>query len=326
MQTKIVYVLVSDSSDYYFEQMIMSLESLNKHQSHATVEIVVDTATSISITNRSTLLKRYAISVHTVSTPEIYTKKQRSRYLKTLLRQIIKGNFLFVDCDTVICGDLSKIDNLKCDLAAVADTNGALPLTDTDCIELCKSAGFNNLQGRPYFNSGVMYVRDSPLAHRFYEKWHTHWLQSLDKGILFDQPALCQTNFEMGEPISELSGIWNCQFKFSQGYSYLNKALIMHYFNGDKTKYWNYPTDSIFQYIRANGDIDDTIKKMLEKPSSWLYAVMTIDQKRSFHYFNSEMVDFYVNNPPLFRLLLKIAHRIDKPMKLMGKIKSAIRR
>lgn len=326
MQTKIVYVLVSDSSDYYLEQMILSLESLKKHHSHATVEIVVDTETSISITNRSLLLKSYDISVHTVITPEIYTKKQRSRYLKTILRQSINGNFLFVDCDTIICGDLSEIDNLKCDLAAVADTNGTLPLTDNDCIERCKSAGFNNLQGRPYFNSGVIYVRDSPLAHRFYEKWHTYWLQSIDNGISFDQPAFCQTNFEMGEPISELSGIWNCQFKYRQGYTYLPKALIIHYYNGEKTKHWTYPTDCIFQSIKEKGGIDETIKKMLEKPSSWLYAVMTIDKKRSFQYFNSEMVDFYVNNPPLFRMLLKIAHRLNKPIKFLSKIKAAIRR
>lgn len=322
MNTKIVYTLISDSSDYFLEQALISVFSLRKHNPEATVELVVDKVTAATLVEKRSKIKEYVTSIIEINVTREYDKKSRSRFLKTNLRHLVKGDYLFIDCDTVICGKLDEIDAFDGDLAAVSDINGPLPLKDSSVLSRCDKAGFSNLAGQPYFNSGVMLVRDTPLTHQFYERWYANWQQSASKGVTFDQPALCQTNVELGKPLKELSGIWNCQFKYRQGYAYLMDALIMHYFNPNGSNQWTYPTDSLFLSVKKKGVIDVTIKKLLNNPKSLLYTVMTINEESAYQYFNSEMIDVYFNNPPLYRFIVKISCFMYKPFKSFSKMKS----
>lgn len=324
MQTKIVYTLISDSSDYYLEQALISVFSLRKHNPEATVELVVDKDTAATLIEKRSKIKEYVTSVIEIDVPIEYDKKSRSRFLKTNLRQLVKGDYLFIDCDTVICGKLDEIDAFDGDLAAVSDINGPLPLVNMDGIKRCEVIGFHGLEGQPYFNSGVMLVRDTSLTHQFYEQWFTNWKKSTSKGVTFDQPALCQTNVELGKPMKELPGIWNCQFKYRQGYALLSDALIMHYFNPNGSNQWTYPTDSLFLSVKKKGIIDATIKKMLDTPKSLLYTVMTIDEESAYQFFNSEMIDVYFNNPTLYRFVVGISQLLNKPFKSMSRLKSFI--
>jgi len=326
MRTKIVYTLVSDSSDYYLEQAFISVFSLRKYHPEAVVELVVDKETASTLEGERVNIREYVSSVVRIEVPSDYDKKSRSRYLKTNLRQFVKGDYLFIDCDTVICGKLDDIDLFDGDLAAVADINGPLSLQDESVITRCGSAGFPELAGQPYFNSGVMLVKDTPLAHQFYERWFANWQLSASKEVTFDQPALCQTNVEMGLPIQELSGIWNCQFKYRQGYTYLSKALIMHYFNPNGLKQWTLPTDVLFQAVKEKGYVDSTIEKLLRNPKSQLYTILTINKESSYQFFNSEMIDVFFNNPPLYRFLTAIAHFLNRPFKAFGKFRGFLRK
>ena len=326
MQTKIVYTLISDSSDYYLEQALISVYSLRKHNPEAIVELVVDNATAATLVEKRSKIKEYVTSIIEINVPREYDKKRRSRFLKTNLRQLVKRDYLFIDCDTVICGKLDEIDAFDGDLAAVSDINGPLSLVNRDGIKRCEAIGFHGLEGQPYFNSGLMLVRDTPLTHHFYEQWYTNWKKSVSKGVTFDQPALCQTNVELGKPIKELPGIWNCQFKYRQGYAYLKDALIMHYFNPNGSSQWTSPSDTLFQSVKKKGVIDATIKKLLNNPKSLLYTVMTINKESAYQYFNSEMIDIYFNNPLLYRFIVKISSILDKPFKQIIKLYSFLRK
>ena len=53
MKTKIVYTVVSDETDIFIEQALLSIFSLRKHNPNAYVELVID-----SLTNESTKGKR----------------------------------------------------------------------------------------------------------------------------------------------------------------------------------------------------------------------------------------------------------------------------
>lgn len=324
MQTKTVYTLISDSSDYYLEQALISVFSLRKHNPQATVELVVDKDTAATLVEKRSKIKEYVTSIVEIDVPREYDKKRRSRFLKTNLRQLVKGDYLFIDCDTVICGKLDEIDAFDGDLAAVSDVNGPLPLKDTSVLSRCDKAGFPNLERQPYFNSGVMLVRDTPLTHQFYERWYANWQLSASKGVAFDQPALCQTNVELGKPMKELPGIWNCQFKYREGYKHLKDALIMHYFNANSKEQWTYPSDMLYQSIKKKGMIDSTIDKLLINPKSLLYTVMTINEESAYRFFNSEMIEIYFNNPTLYRFVVGVSSLLNKPFKMISKLKSYI--
>lgn len=325
MNTRIVYTLISDETDSYLEQALMSVYSLRKYHPDSMVDLVVDSRTEATLEGKRGKIKEYVTTIVPVEVPEQFDKKSRSRYLKTNLRQLIHGDYLFVDCDTVICGRLDGIDNIEGDMAAASDVNGPLPLTDEYVVARCEAAGFLGLKSQPYFNSGVMLVRDTPQTHQFYERWYANWQASASKGVTFDQPALCQTNVEMGLPIRELSGEWNCQFKYRQGYAYLRKALIMHYFNGNGSNQWTYPSDVLFKSIKNKGAIDSTIDKLLCNPKSQLYTVMTINEDDAYRFFNSEMIDVFYNNRPLYRFVTVLARFLNHPVKRLSQLKSVLK-
>ena len=80
-----------------------------------------------------------------------------------------------------------------------------------------------------YFNSGVLFVKDTDDTHQFYEYWHSLWRKNVLKGINYDQPSLAKANELMGCKICKLDDIWNCQIN-ANGLPFLSKAKIIHYF------------------------------------------------------------------------------------------------
>ena len=322
MQTKIVYTLVSDYGDYYCEQAMMSLHSLRKHHPTATVELVVDNRTDDTLCGKRAEIIKYVSKKTCIELPEEYDKMRRSRHIKTNLRKYVTGDFLFIDCDTVVCAPLDAIDNFEGEMGLAADLNHPLPLEDKNTIEKCENAGFKNLAGAPYYNSGVMLVKDTPATHKFYEAWNRNWLLSVQNGVPYDQPALCQTNKEAGFPIKELPGAWNCQIKFD-GARFIKSAKIMHYYFGGSEKY-SLGINSLLEHVKKEGKIDEIITKIIDHPQTTLYTYLTMPEEKLQGYRGSELIYVYANVPPLFRLLEIIARPLAKIAIIIGKIKAKI--
>lgn len=313
MKTRIVYTLVSTDKDCYMEQAFLSAYSARLHNPSTQIELVVDEITFQSIRGKRDCIKKFVNTITPVKTPEDFNNMQKSRYLKTNLRNLIEGDYLFIDCDTIICGNLEEIERINAELAMVSDLNGILPLQDQIIIERCKTAGLGDQEGQPYFNSGVIYAKDTPKVHQFYERWYKNWLLSSQNGINYDQPALCSTNQEFGHIIQEMNGIWNCQFKM-EGYPYLKEAKIMHYYanNGNKDKFYTYPMDFIYQELKDTGEIHPNIARLVQNAKTDFYAVMTLNKKQAFSFYNSHMLFLYTNRPRLFGILEKIARYLER--------------
>ena len=324
MQTKIVYTLVSDNSDTYLEQALLSVYSLRLHNPQAIVELVVDQFTAMTIVDKREEIKKYITNLIEIEVPSELNKVQRSRYLKTNLRAFIKGDYLFIDCDTVICDNLDEIDNFDGDLGMVPDINGDLPLKDNTVIERCHKAGFTNLKEKPYYNSGVIFSRDTEISHKLYAEWAKLWHLSNEKGVSFDQPALCQANVNLDLPINELNGIWNCQFKYTNGYKFLKKAKILHYYSNNGAGKRAYAQDRIFEYIKEKGRIDKAVDNIVKHPDTIFYSVMTINDDKAFEYFNACPIYLYQNVPMGFHLLKVIANIFIKIHMSFSSVKHAI--
>lgn len=320
MRTSIVYTLISDETDYYYEQALISVYSLRLYNPKAMVYIIVDQDTFKTLSGKRKEIYNYVSSIIPIDVPSDYNKMQRSRYLKTNLRKFINGDYLFIDCDTVICQSLEEVDTLDCELGLVADLNGELLLKDTNTIEKCRNAGFINCNNQPYYNSGVMYVKDTPLTHQFYFEWNKNWLTSKQNGVHFDQPALCQTNIDLNHPIKVISGIWNCQFKF-YGYHFLSDAKIMHYyFNGFEEH--KLAQQYMFYMVKEKGNIGSTTSKIIKHPQSILYTYLTLNEEMLYKYTSSNLIHIYFNIPTLFRLIEKFATIALKPYLYFNKVKN----
>lgn len=314
MKTKIVYALVCSPSDFYLEQALLSVHSLGMYNPNVVVELVVDVITDRNLVGNRAKIKEYVNEIHVVETPHGYNNVQKSRYLKTNLRKFVKGDFLFIDCDTIICDSLAEIDEVDADIAMVADLNGDLLLKDPNTLQKYRDAGFGEAIDLPYFNSGVIYAKDTSSVHEFYADWYTNWCKSDSNGVKYDQPALCMTNADNGLMIKELAGVWNCQFKM-EGSRYLREAKIMHYYsnNGQKEHFFTLPMDMLYQQVREEG-ITPLLDKLIRHAKTDLYAVMTVNNKQYMNFFNSHSLYLYTNRPALYGILEKIGEMLEKIM------------
>lgn len=315
MRTKIVYVVISGEQDIYFEQVWASAWSLKHYNPEAHILLLTDEETKLTIYSdaRKESLN-YIDEIVTVDFDADYTNKEKSRWIKTNMRNLVSGDFLFIDADTIICGDLRDVDNWTCSIGAVLDSHchsreicDTIPFQDmyVDRLKRIFNLDYN---GEDVFNSGVMFVKDDEKAHRFFDTWHKNWQHSNSKGIVLDQLPLLKTNIELGQTIQEIPGEYNCQICFS--IEYLTRAKILHTFAHQKSSgsLSVIMGAELFKTINRQRCISDDIQQVLlhckESFSSPSYVVGKSFMKIRFQpaYFLIE--ETYASSRPVDRLAL----------------------
>lgn len=261
-------MLVSNEEDLYLEQAILSVCSLRMYSPDTYVELVVDKTTDIRLNKEQSLLLNYVSNRIVVDVPADYQGVKASRWLKTNVRSIVKGDYLFIDTDTIIVGSLNEIAEAKGDVNAVLDLHGPYfsAKAKREHLRWALRDEWTCSNDIPYFNSGVMFVKDTPSAHQFYEMWHEKWIEGVKRfDFYFDQSSLAATNEALGMMICELSGIWNCQLLYN-GLPFLSRAKIIHHVNLMKIKrncVWKFYNLDIYEMIKQTHCISTDIDEML---------------------------------------------------------------
>lgn len=309
MTTKIIYVVASDETDYYLEQTLISIYSVKIYNPEATVVLIVDQFTDKTITGSRAEILNYITQKKIVIVPENLTKKQRSRYLKTTIRQNIQGNFLYIDSDTVITKSLIDIDSVHADIGAVLDRHSCLndhPMKaniDTDIRKIGLSL---ERMENTYFNGGVLYVRDVPKAHRLFDEWHQKWKCGLNAGIDIDQPALAKANFNCGNVITELSGEWNCQI-YENSLRYFVDAYILHYFASNKRGIYLLDKKSLYILVRENGGITNEIDNLIRNAKTSFEEKSLICSRSEMEFLRSKTYLIFRYHTFVFRIFERIS-------------------
>lgn len=271
MKTKIVYTLICDGSYYYYEQLLISLYSLRLHNPHATVLVLVDKDTEKTLCGTRTKIYDYATQVICIEVPEDLSQMQRSRYLKTNLRQFVNGDYLFLDTDTVVCDKLDDIDTLECEIGGVLDYHGDSYtgyLIDWDKNNIEKM-GWQCIAKVPRFNSGLLYVKDCDSTRSFYQHWFAYWTKCKDKGINIDQLSLRRTLYD-NPIIEEIDSTWHCQLSNNgHGIDFINQAKVVHYYN-----LINVPgirQDKLWESIKRTGQIPEETICILKEDARFTF-------------------------------------------------------
>ena len=269
---KYVYVLSSSGNDLYYEQFFISLVSLRLHNPKAKIIALVDTDTKNSLTGLRSGYEQYISEVITISIAEELSQTELSRFIKTSIRNYITGDFLYIDCDTVITGSLEYNFPQEINVGAILDTH--VPLEKHHLapyfIAQDKKLKFNSYKSGKRFNGGIIFCRDNPTGKDFFSRWHGLWLYSSKKGSHHDMPPLNQANHEMGGVITELGGEWNCQVTHN-GLPFLSSAKIIHCF-ATSMKLYNcafLPASlSVLASVKETGTISDELMEMLKNPKA----------------------------------------------------------
>ena len=262
---KFVYALISSGKDYYTEQAVISMHSLRLHNPDCHITLVTDEATLNTFTDNRSLIKNYVTEMITLDVPADFTPTQKSRYIKTSLRQNVKGDFMYLDNDTVVTASLAELQQLECEMGAILDCHG-MAGRNGQLKQYLEHTGKAFWNYDYYFNGGVWYVKDTERVHRFFRDWHRIWDEERVKyGLSIDQPAFAQANVANDFLITEISGIYNCQIVASGSKKIICKAKVLHYFSEIKTDYFPLKEERILKSVRDTG-INDEVAYIIENP------------------------------------------------------------
>lgn len=292
MKTKIVYVLVSSDSDIYLEQAYVSMYSLKHHTPEAHIVVLTDSITASSFTCKRKEMVSLANEVVVVELDPKMNGQKRSRQLKTSVRNLVEGDFMFIDCDTIIVKDISGIDNINFNIAACRDTHSAF--IDNPYRDMCLMDGHLldwPVEGeKDYFNSGVIYVKDVPETREFYRKWNENLNSGYAKEVIMDQPSFAKTNYEMGHIIQHLPDVWNCELK--HGIRYLKDAKIVHYLCTNPSRFQDKQLfllneRDVLLEVKSTGEISDIIKEVISDPFKGLAEITHCFAGEDIYFFHS---------------------------------------
>lgn len=253
METKIVYVLASTPDDYYLEQCLVSVLSVRHYMPYAHIVLLVDDLTQVFLTNERAEIVGLVTELKTVCFSDSTSQIERSRLMKINLRSHIVGQYLYLDCDTIITKELVELDELTPSIAAVLD--GHCPLKEHPMLSYFSNQNrildYDFYAVTKYFSGGVIFAKDDEIAHSLYKKWNENYQESANKGMFLDEPSLSKSNHELGNVISEIDGTWNCQIRF--GAMYLSDAKILHFCSKRNMPVSTLSSKSFLYQVRLHG-------------------------------------------------------------------------
>ncbi len=287
MKTQIVYVLIASEDTLFLEEFWVSLYSLRHFHPEVKVTALVDAPTAELIKQRKQLHEMISI-LKVVPVPEEYDSRLRSRTIKTSVRNLIDGDFLYIDTDTVITEPLDDIDNLPVNNIAMVPELHVPFKKHITYYMICDIVNkiFNiDVSDSPYwFNSGCMFVRDNNTTRSFFNKWNENWKYSaLNKGSSSDQRSLLFTDKSFGYMIERLPDVYNSQVAMS--IKYLHEAKIVHFwhmrsdFKHDES-YTPFSDKSVYKQVKNDGRItEETARTIMNCKSSFSPFSMVVGYK-----------------------------------------------
>lgn len=304
MRAKLVYVLTCAPEASYIEQALISIWSAQYHDPDAHIVLLVDDKTNELLVGKRAEVLEYVTEKVVIPFEDANASMMfRSRWIKTQVRQLVKGDLLFIDCDTIVNKSLEEIDKVEAEAAAVPESN--LPIADfhpslyESMEENAKKIGWDMAGEEYYYSSGVIYVKDTPSAHKMFQLWHQYWIGGGQFGINIDQPSLAKANIDCGHLIERIDNKWNCiMFTYPR---HANEANILHF-----AAYRNMSflfSKRVLRYIKDNG-LTEYVKEYITHPTN---SYIPFDNE-FYHY---HLKDYVARYRLLYRGMKDYALHID---------------
>ena len=311
---KLIYVCVGADKKEYLNMLRISLASARRHMDDIDIVILTDSDTAEYL-SASDVAGEYRARVEAADIPEGYNTVEKSRYLKTNMRRLIRGDFMFIDCDTIICEDISGL-RIPGSVCMVMDEHCLLDEQENGGAAIRRAAqqrGLDLSSCKRYFNSGVIMSVDDETALRFFDSWFRLWDSTRREGMHQDQYSLNAANCET-DVITELDGTWNCQLTSGyRAFGYLRKVKVLHYLSAQPHGIYRL-NDADF----LRGDISrEEIDRITEHPEH---------QFRAFSFYADDSPEHIVMQGSQFSLTHRIYTRHPRLYRFGDKLLSVFRK
>lgn len=212
MDKKVVYVLTTQGCDFFSVMTRVSVASLRISNPDAYIIVACDKDSAEALKACGDALLGEIDELKVFDTPP-GEPTFKNRFIKTNLRNLISGKFLFLDSDTLVRKNIDQIFKMDGDIAA-APNHATLVFEDQIWSyerEMLEALGWSS-RDDVYVNGGVIFYNDTPGAYAFASQWHKNWLFSSKKLNSFrDQPALNEAIRKNGVNLAVLPFQYNAQ-------------------------------------------------------------------------------------------------------------------
>ena len=226
----VVFALTSQGNDFYTAMTRVAVASLRQSNPTLRLVVVCDRDTDLSIKLMCNPIVAEVDEWIMIETPT-GDPFFRSRYVKTSLRGIIDGPFLFLDCDIFVRGNLDPIFELDADIAG-ARNHSREAFAEQVWVQDAATLDAMNwpIQKNVYINTGVIFFNDTQGARKLGDEWHRRWSQSFHiRKNHRDQPAFNSAIYDIRPVIAVLPDRFNAQFKATP--SVAGDAVLWHYYS-----------------------------------------------------------------------------------------------
>jgi lipopolysaccharide biosynthesis glycosyltransferase len=253
-----VYVLTSDGKDKFLDMTYLSASMIRYIHPDARITILCDETSYQPVINSRHALLKTVDDFLSCPTPD-FPASYRNRYVKCRMRQLVKGDFLYLDSDTLARKSLESLFEIKESFAAANNHNRELPenfgWNDKDVYD---KIGWTYPE-KHYLNGGLQFWRDADAAYRLAELYIEKWTILQQAGFHFDQPALNAAIVEWKGEYRVLDNKFNAQIRadLRSGID----ASLWHYYQTNTTSpvYKEYFTIGLNK-INATGKINRRFK------------------------------------------------------------------
>ena len=264
---KVVYVLTSQGKDFYSAMTRVSVASVRLSNPSVKIALACDSLTESNLFSTEDLLVNEVDEICGFATPE-GSPSYRNRYIKTQLRKLISGPFLFLDSDTLIRRELTEVFGINSDIGGCRNHSKVDlwdQVMDLD-VETLKAMRWEI--GKTYINGGVLFFNDTPKAHDLATLWHKRWLESSNQRQYYrDQPALNTALLESDPSLTVLPDRYNAQFKVQL--TAADDAVLWHYYSSQD----DVPITAfeiVVQDLLAGHKLDmNKVSHLLKVPHPW---------------------------------------------------------
>lgn len=317
MYHHVVYVLTSSGCDIYSAMTRLSVASLLLSNHNIKVTLVCDSETDAAIDRAADRVRGEFADWMVIDTP-VGPPVYRNRYIKTNLRKIIEGPFLFLDSDTLIRKPLRDVFEKKTDLAVAANHSScnADDQVGERNMQVLQRMGWKTTSNA-YFNGGVIFYNDTDKCRTFSADWHEKWKECIAKGCGYlDQPALNAAIADTHLSVTVLDDTYNKQVMKSCLFDIPDASIWHYYYSGYGISFFVF--EKLLSALKQNAEIQtETLSKLIKSAHPFVVEFWQSSEGWRFVVDAVELLKESATIPGAFQYDIKRLRRMDREVLLI---------
>jgi hypothetical protein len=267
------YVLTTAGRDLFADMTYASVAFLRYAHPEAEIICLCDAPSHRALEEARHPLLEVVDRAEAVETPD-GPPSYRNRFVKTRMRQILEGDVVYFDSDTLVVDRIDEMLTCAAPLAGIANQNGT---GDASKIPGDERAVYEvmgwPLPRRPYINGGVLLLRDCEPTRRFACLWHEKWLAWSRRGDHRDQPSLNSALADSGIDYELLGDRFNGQVAGRPGIC-REPVAVWHLYSSESDRAVlavpKTMLDEAIAHFRAEGCLTaDVVRELCQWPYPW---------------------------------------------------------